>query len=215
MQRYNNPTSNYHYSSNNDNYNNHYTGIGMNYSGPLRTTKSGRTCQRWAKKRPHAHSYAKYADRYPEGSAAASENYCRNPAKNFDGVWCYTTDKKKRWELCDVQKCKDTTTPPPTTTTTAPFEDMGCWRNKIVQQLDLLERTDARLDKFNYKKRSDAINKCADVATDAGYDFFAVGNNGQCWGGHGDTYQHYGQPNKCPPGGKGKYAVVNVYKINK
>ena len=31
-------------------------------------------------------------------------NFCRNP-DNHTRVWCYTMDKKKRWEDCDVPKC--------------------------------------------------------------------------------------------------------------
>merc|ERR1719369_1708320 len=28
-------------------------------------------------------------------------NYCQNPDTNYDGgLWCYTTDPKKRWEQC-------------------------------------------------------------------------------------------------------------------
>lgn len=30
-------------------------------------------------------------------------NYCRNPDGN-SGIWCYTTDPKKRWEACDPVK---------------------------------------------------------------------------------------------------------------
>ena len=35
-----------------------------------------------------------------------TENYCRNPGKESEGPWCYTTDKNKRWEYCDVPFCK-------------------------------------------------------------------------------------------------------------
>merc|ERR1712168_393325 len=112
------------------------------------------------------------------------------------------------------------TTAVPTTilelTTTAPsYLDEGCWRNKIPQKLDNLERTDKRLDKWNYKRRTDAINKCYMVAHDAGYDFFAIGNKGQCWAGFGDIYMNYGRPRSCPKSGKGKNGIVNVYMINK
>merc|ERR1719219_3225945 len=102
-----------------------------------------------------------------------------------------------------------------TTTEYIAYLDMGCWRNKIPQKLDLLERTDKRLDKYNYKKSSDAINKCFAVAADAGYDFFGVGNKGQCWAGYGEIYQTYGKPRSCPKSGKGKHGIVNVYMINK
>ncbi len=35
-----------------------------------------------------------------------ASNYCRNVAVNGDTVpWCYTTDPKKRTELCDICSC--------------------------------------------------------------------------------------------------------------
>ena len=76
-----------------------------------------------------------------------------------------------------------------------------------------LEGMDSRLDKQNYKKRDDAINKCFLVAADMGYDFFAVGNGGQCFGGFIVKYKHYGPAKVCPASGKGKYGIINAYKI--
>ena len=35
-------------------------------------------------------------------------NYCRNP-DNVKRPWCYTTDRRKRWEYCSVPKCDDIT----------------------------------------------------------------------------------------------------------
>ena len=37
-------------------------------------------------------------------SGLENNNYCRNP-DNSKGPWCYTTDKRKRWEYCQVPKC--------------------------------------------------------------------------------------------------------------
>ena len=34
-------------------------------------------------------------------------NSCRNP-DGEPGVWCYTTNANKRWELCDVPICGKT-----------------------------------------------------------------------------------------------------------
>jgi hypothetical protein len=35
---------------------------------------------------------------YPN-KGLADGNYCRNP-DGVKSIWCYTTDSKKRWELC-------------------------------------------------------------------------------------------------------------------
>jgi len=91
--------------------------------------------------------------------------------------------------------------------------DMKCWKNKMPQQLTKLEGTNPVLDKPNYKKRADAIIKCQVAAQEGGYSFFAIGNGGQCWAGHGDDYNKQGQVEKCPADGKGKYGVVHVYQI--
>jgi len=97
----------------------------------------------------------------------------------------------------------------------AEYNDLKCWRNKIPQNVDRLEGTHAALDKQNYKKRADAISKCHVAAQDGGYDFFAVGNKGQCWAGHGDEYQKHGKEEKCPENGKGLYGIMNVYEMVK
>ena len=41
---------------------------------------------------------------FPDGSVRAAGNKCRNP-DNSKTLWCYTTDKKKRWEYCSVPRC--------------------------------------------------------------------------------------------------------------
>ncbi|XP_019639221.1 PREDICTED: plasminogen-like [Branchiostoma belcheri] len=73
---------------------------GASYRGKVAVTKSGRTCQRWDQQTPHEHS--RTAANYP--SSGLEENFCRNP-DGTSGVWCYTTDPNKRWELCDVAVC--------------------------------------------------------------------------------------------------------------
>merc|ERR1719402_1914549 len=71
---------------------------GSDYRGRASTTATGQTCQRWSSMTPHWHMF----DDLPE-------NYCRNP-DGETGVWCYTIDPRKRWELCDVPRCSKCTT---------------------------------------------------------------------------------------------------------
>ncbi|CAB4032957.1 Hypothetical predicted protein [Paramuricea clavata] len=40
---------------------------------------------------------------YPELNNA--KNYCRNPKNSGQRPWCFTTDRNKRWEYCDIPKC--------------------------------------------------------------------------------------------------------------
>ena len=88
------------------------TGVfGWCYQGTVSWTVTGRTCQQWSMNYPHDHSYTNLP-----------ANYCRNPTPDFEpgikstfsllriknlskGVWCYTTDPDKRWELCPVSIC--------------------------------------------------------------------------------------------------------------
>ena len=65
------------------------------YRGCQNKTISGRTCQRWDRHSPHGHSNHK------PSKGAGSHNYCRNPDGEPGGIWCYTTDRRKRWEYCD------------------------------------------------------------------------------------------------------------------
>ncbi|ABO96142.1 predicted protein, partial [Ostreococcus lucimarinus CCE9901] len=64
------------------------------YRGCQTRTRSGRTCQQWDSQSPHRHSRRNCA------KGSCGNNYCRNP----DGeptIWCYTTDRRKRWEYCN------------------------------------------------------------------------------------------------------------------
>jgi hypothetical protein len=84
------------------------------YRGTISKTISGRTCQNWADRTPHAHGYD--PSDYPEDGLDA--NYCRNPYGWNDRAWCYTTDPDARWEYCDVPFCplEPTISPAPTLT---------------------------------------------------------------------------------------------------
>jgi len=95
------------------------------------------------------------------------------------------------------------------------YEDMQCWKNKVSQKLTRLEGTDDRLTPRNYKLRVDPIAKCFAVAAEGKFEYFAIGNKGQCWAGKGDDYKFYGEGRSCPSNGLGYYGVVHVYGINR
>ena len=70
------------------------TGTGEKYKGKVAKTASGKKCQSWTDQKPHKHKHEEVGE----------HNFCRNP-DNHTGVWCYTIDRKKRWEPCQVPKC--------------------------------------------------------------------------------------------------------------
>jgi len=84
------------------------TKSGLKYRGQKSVTKSGFTCQRWDAQTPHEHN-RKDASKYPDATLADAANYCRNPDNEPNGPWCYTTDKDKRWEHCDLKICAEET----------------------------------------------------------------------------------------------------------
>jgi hypothetical protein len=73
---------------------------GSSYHGNISVTASGIPCQSWTEQCPHRHSMN---NTYPELNNA--ENYCRNPQNSGQRPWCFTTDRNKRWEYCDIPKC--------------------------------------------------------------------------------------------------------------
>lgn len=73
----------------------------VDYRGTIAVTKSGLDCQKWTAQEPHEHTHTPSA--YP-GTGLGDHNYCRNPSANEKGAWCYTGDKNKRWEFCDIPK---------------------------------------------------------------------------------------------------------------
>ncbi|XP_060771595.1 plasminogen [Neoarius graeffei] len=79
------------------------TGIGTTYRGTKSRTKSGTLCQRWESTFPHKPNYT--PNTYPK--ADLESNYCRNPDEDSGGPWCYTLDKNKRWEHCDIHSCSE------------------------------------------------------------------------------------------------------------
>uniref|UniRef100_A0A8C8RL68 Plasminogen n=1 Tax=Pelusios castaneus TaxID=367368 RepID=A0A8C8RL68_9SAUR len=77
-------------------------GNGKDYRGTTAKTASGRTCQEWSSQKPHSHDYFTPLT-HPR--AGLEKNYCRNPDGDINGPWCYTTDRSKAWEYCEITKC--------------------------------------------------------------------------------------------------------------
>ncbi|CAB4004558.1 coadhesin-like isoform X2 [Paramuricea clavata] len=73
---------------------------GSSYHGNISVTASGIPCQSWTEQCPHRHTMNKT---YPELNNAKS--YCRNPQNSGQRPWCFTTDRNKGWEYCDILKC--------------------------------------------------------------------------------------------------------------
>ncbi|KAI0236127.1 Plasminogen, partial [Lamellibrachia satsuma] len=80
---------------------------GTEYIGHVSITKSGNTCQRWSAQTPRRHTYTDI-HMFPDSSFDAASNHCRSPDRR-NRPWCYTTNKDKRWEHCDIPMCSSTT----------------------------------------------------------------------------------------------------------
>jgi len=79
--------------------------LGLGYIGTKSVTVDGIECQAWAEQSPHGHGNGADSKFPQDGSAAAAENFCRNPDHYPEGLWCYTVDPGTRWQLCDVPEC--------------------------------------------------------------------------------------------------------------
>nr|XP_025039232.1 hepatocyte growth factor-like protein isoform X1 [Pelodiscus sinensis]XP_025039233.1 hepatocyte growth factor-like protein isoform X2 [Pelodiscus sinensis] len=76
-------------------------GDGRSYRGMQAVTEKGKKCQQWKLKLPHDHRF------FPSLRNGLEENYCRNPDKDEQGPWCYTTDPAIRHQSCGIKKCED------------------------------------------------------------------------------------------------------------
>merc|ERR1711962_713233 len=81
------------------------------YSGTMNTTGNGYTCQRWDSDYPHVTVHYR-----PKNAA---NNYCSNPDGDPRGLWCFTTNRLRRMEYCNVPKCQQNITTTSTTSTTS------------------------------------------------------------------------------------------------
>nr|XP_039248870.1 uncharacterized protein LOC120326615 [Styela clava] len=95
------------------------------------------------------------------------------------------------------------------------YQYIGCFkdtRNRAIPQAD---------GRFNtlrdtYKRRKDAVQKCAMVASSLGFKAFAVQNGGWCATGKNAhlTYSKYGPSSNCQKDGRGGSWANAVYSIN-
>lgn len=83
------------------------TGKGADYRGKQNKTKGGYTCQNWNSDTPHKKNAANKKAYRDKKNGAGDHNYCRNPTGNHTNIWCYTTDKNKRWDDCEPLKPED------------------------------------------------------------------------------------------------------------
>ena len=67
------------------------------YRGNINKTITGKTCQMWTSQSPHRHNNT---PQRRKDKGLGDHNYCRNPDREPGGIWCYTTDRNKRWEYC-------------------------------------------------------------------------------------------------------------------
>ena len=77
-----------------------YNGQARHYQGRVSLTSNLYICQRWDVQTPHRHSYNE--NDFPDDKIP--DNFCRT-TKDSSRPWCYTTDRKQRWEHCSVNNC--------------------------------------------------------------------------------------------------------------
>ncbi|NXY03053.1 THRB protein, partial [Pteruthius melanotis] len=73
---------------------------GMLYTGTLSVTVSGAKCLPWNSEKAKVMLHGKHTD--PE--VELQENYCRNPDRDGEGVWC-VTDEPPYFDYCDLHYC--------------------------------------------------------------------------------------------------------------
>ena len=93
------------------------------------------------------------------------------------------------------------------------FQQVGCYADRLVNAITSLEGKDPLLD-GDPKLRKDAVQKCARVALNQGYFYFAIQNGGDCHSSltAQDTYNIYGLSTKCKRGRGGEMAN-DVYEV--
>ncbi|KAF3850208.1 hypothetical protein F7725_019927 [Dissostichus mawsoni] len=70
--------------------------------GVTSITVLGVTCQAWSAQSPQQHNSFTPQTHPTKG---LEENSCRNPDGDVNGPWCYTTDRNKKWDYCQIPDC--------------------------------------------------------------------------------------------------------------
>ncbi|KAI8498204.1 hypothetical protein Bbelb_241480 [Branchiostoma belcheri] len=94
------------------------------------------------------------------------------------------------------------------------YVSLGCWTDTADVAIPTLEGADPRLD-GSHAARSNAIEKCYQVARSRGFTVFAVQDGGRCAGsadGH-NTYNKHGPSTDCGAEGHGGPWANEVYQI--
>ncbi|MCQ7614244.1 trypsin-like serine protease, partial [Salmonella enterica] len=76
---------------------------GQLYQGNLAVTTHGSPCLPWAS--AQAKALSKDQDFNPE--VKLTENFCRNPDRDEEGVWCYVAGHAGDFEYCDLNYCEE------------------------------------------------------------------------------------------------------------
>ncbi|CAG0884309.1 unnamed protein product [Darwinula stevensoni] len=83
---------------------------GREYVGTESKTETGKKCLRWDSKpygKPKDFSPIEdYEGHFPNRDSWSHENFCRNPSGK-ERPWCFVSDRKIKWEYCDIPMCDD------------------------------------------------------------------------------------------------------------
>ena len=77
------------------------TYMGLDYVGRASSTENDKQCINWSSLSEDYFSYWFFTD----GNITHAENHCRNPDKDFRGLWCFTDLNQLSWGYCSIPMC--------------------------------------------------------------------------------------------------------------